>query len=50
MDKYHVGIVDEDELEVLEIKRTIIANKPDDIKETDLVFNVLKLEDRKSTV
>ena len=36
MNEYYIGIIDEDEDEILDIKRTILINSPDSIDE-DLI-------------
>ena len=38
MDKYYIGIIDEDHGEVLDIERTILINKPEKIEEQQIEF------------
>ncbi len=38
MNKYYIGIIDEDQDEILDIKRTILVNKPDNISEDYIQF------------
>jgi len=38
MNKYYIGIIDEDQDEILDIKRTILVNKPDTIAEDLIQF------------
>lgn len=38
MNKYYIGIIDEDQDEILDIKRTILVNKPDAIAEDLIQF------------
>lgn len=38
MNKYYIGIIDEDQNEILDIKRTIFANKPECVKEDYIQF------------
>lgn len=43
MNKYYIGIIDEDQDEILDIKRTILINKPESISEDLIQFVDYKL-------
>ena len=50
MNEYYIGIIDEDEDEILDIKRTILINSPDSIDENLIHFVDYPLPKNASTL